>query len=213
MITLIFVAFNCWLWYLLPLIVGTLIFVEGLPWPILIKAVEVEDMAEVATRPPLDQVQTSPSKRSIFDLRFPFMHISYYSAMQYCQPKSVFFLHLISDHFSWKPKVEQSKLCKEPRWNSLIYYDGVWTLLLEELMIWNSQTELFYSLKHLWNWKLPRTTSNLKLISYWNSNLTGTILESSKYNCFLTETWLKLVTAKNIWKKDTRDAKHLGWNL
>merc|ERR1711971_159217 len=63
-------------------------------------AVEVEDMAVVATRPPLDQVQTSPSKRSIFDLRFPFMHISYYSAMQYCQPKSVFFLHLISDHFS-----------------------------------------------------------------------------------------------------------------
>ena len=50
---------------------------------------EVEDMAEVATRPLLDQ--TSPSKRSIFDLRFPFMHISYYSAMQYCQPKSVFF--------------------------------------------------------------------------------------------------------------------------
>merc|ERR1719239_1054876 len=51
--------------------------------------VVVEDMVEVATRPLLDQ--TSPSKRSIFDLRFPFMHISYYSAMQYCQPKSVFF--------------------------------------------------------------------------------------------------------------------------
>ena len=33
-------------------------------------------------------------KRSIFDLRFPFMHISYYSAMQYCHSKTVFFLHL-----------------------------------------------------------------------------------------------------------------------
>merc|ERR1712032_1699200 len=54
--------------------------------------VVVEDTVAVATRPPLDQ--TLPSKRSIFDLRFPFMHISYYSAMQYCQPKSVFFLHL-----------------------------------------------------------------------------------------------------------------------
>merc|ERR1719219_2721165 len=60
--------------------------------------VVVEDTVAVATRPPLDQ--TLPSKISIFDLRFPFMHISYYSAMQYCQPKSVFFLHLISDHFS-----------------------------------------------------------------------------------------------------------------
>merc|ERR1719285_228937 len=60
--------------------------------------VVVEDTVAVATRPPPDQ--TLPSKRSIFDLRFPFMHISYYSAMQYCQPKSVFFLHLISDHFS-----------------------------------------------------------------------------------------------------------------
>merc|ERR1719341_764271 len=57
--------------------------------------VVVEDTVAVATRPPLDQ--TLPSKRSIFDLRFPFMHISYYSAMQYCLPKSVFFLHLISN--------------------------------------------------------------------------------------------------------------------
>merc|ERR1712051_380834 len=59
----------------------------------------------------------------------------------------------------------------------------------------------FYSMKHLWNWKLPTTTSNLKLISYWNSNLTGTILESSKCNCHLTETWLKLVTAKTSERK------------
>jgi len=52
-----------------------------------VDAVE-EDTEAVATRPPWTK---TTFKRSIFDLRFPFMHISYYSAMQYCQPKSVFF--------------------------------------------------------------------------------------------------------------------------
>lgn len=61
-----------------------------------VDAVE-EDTEAVATRPPWTK---TTFKRSIFDLRFPFMHISYYSAMQYCQSKTVFFLHLKSDHFS-----------------------------------------------------------------------------------------------------------------
>jgi hypothetical protein len=59
----------------------------------------------VATRPPWTK---TTFKRSIFDLRFPFMHISYYSAMQYCHSKTVFFLHLKSDHFS--PKLQSKTL-------------------------------------------------------------------------------------------------------
>ena len=64
----------------------------------------------------------------------------------------------------------------------------------------------FYSMKPLWTWKLPTTTSNLELISYWNSNLTGTILESSQCNCHLTKTWLNTCKSKEHLLKDTRDA-------
>ena len=163
-------------------------------------------MAAVATRPSLDQ-------KNLHKKHFRYKISIHAYLVLFCYAvlslkNNCIFLHLISDHFSWTQSCNP-KLCKEPRWSSLVSTMVCGLLLLEELMIWNSQR---FFLLHETFVKLvtanKSTTSNLKLISYWNSNLTGTILESSKCNCHLTKTWLKLVNAKHLLRYSRR-----LWNI